>query len=254
MRSTTNWRIFLSLLGLSVLSVFAVFPYILSLQSEVFKQVGQPLPLIFLLQLIQSSILFTVAIFFGLRLTKETDFHLPMFEAFFEKGQGKLHFSTIVVPSVLFGILCAVLIFAIDFIFTLSGAAISTAQNLAPIWQKLLAAFYGGITEEILLRLFLMNLLIWIGMKLTKVKKTNRSIIVASISIAAIIFGIGHLPLTAALTKLTPLIIGRAIVLNGIGGVIFGWLYWKKGLEAAMIAHFTTDIFLLTILPLLFSK
>jgi formate/nitrite transporter FocA (FNT family) len=24
---------------------------------------------------------------------------------------------------------------------------------------------------------------------------------------------------------------------NSIGGVIFGWLYWKKGLESAMVAH-----------------
>ena len=46
------------------------------------------------------------------------------------------------------------------------------------------------------------------------------------------------------------LVISRAIVLNGIGGVAFGWLYWKHGLESAMIAHFSADIVVHVITPL----
>ena len=64
-------------------------------------------------------------------------------------------------------------------------------------------------------------------------------------------FGIGHLPITADLMTLTPLIVFRALLLNGIGGVIFGWLYWKKGLESAMIAHFSADIVIYVFLPLI---
>ncbi|TYR80512.1 CPBP family intramembrane metalloprotease [Priestia megaterium] len=30
--------------------------------------------------------------------------------------------------------------------------------------------------------------------------------------------------------------------LNGIAGVVFGWLFWKTGLEVAMIAHATVHI------------
>ncbi|MCA9910883.1 MAG: CPBP family intramembrane metalloprotease, partial [Anaerolineae bacterium] len=32
------------------------------------------------------------------------------------------------------------------------------------------------------------------------------------------------------------------LVLNGVGGVVFGWLYWRYGLEWAMIAHFAADM------------
>ena len=102
------------------------------------------------------------------------------------------------------------------------------------------------------MRLFLMTLFIWMGMKLTKQSQPLKPVIICSILLAAIIFGLGHLPITASLTKITPLIIARAVLLNGIGGVVFGWLYWKKGLEAAMVAHFTADIFLLTVLPHVF--
>ena len=62
--------------------------------------------------------------------------------------------------------------------------------------------------------------------------------------LAAVIFGLGHLPATAALVKLTPLLIVRAILLNGVVGVATGYLYWRYGLEAAVLAHFSADIVL----------
>ena len=47
-------------------------------------------------------------------------------------------------------------------------------------------------------------------------------------------------------------VIARTLLLNGIGGVAFGWLYWKRGIEAAMLAHFSTDLVLHVIAPLAF--
>jgi membrane protease YdiL (CAAX protease family) len=43
----------------------------------------------------------------------------------------------------------------------------------------------------------------------------------------------------------------RNLILNSLGGIVFGWLYWKKGLEASMISHFTADLVLHVLLPLL---
>jgi len=103
------------------------------------------------------------------------------------------------------------------------------------------------------MRLFLMTFFIWLSTKIRGQNQPTKAEIIVSIFLAAIIFGLGHLPITASLTNLNPLIISRAIILNGIGGIVFGWLFWKKGLESAMIAHFTADIFLLTLLPLLFK-
>jgi uncharacterized membrane protein YjjP (DUF1212 family) len=39
------------------------------------------------------------------------------------------------------------------------------------------------------------------------------------------------------ITPLTQMLVVRALVLNGIAGVAFGYLYWRYGLEAAMSAH-----------------
>jgi membrane protease YdiL (CAAX protease family) len=34
----------------------------------------------------------------------------------------------------------------------------------------------------------------------------------------------------------------RAIALNGVAGLVLGWLYWYRGLEAAILAHLGADV------------
>ena len=75
----------------------------------------------------------------------------------------------------------------------------------------------------------------------------------AAIVVTALVFGIGHLPATAAVLPLTPLVVARALLLNGLGGLLFGWLYWRRGLLAAMLAHFSADVVLHVVVPLLRS-
>ena len=68
--------------------------------------------------------------------------------------------------------------------------------------------------------------------------------------IAALLFGLGHLPITSALAPLTPLIIVRAVVLNGLLGIGFGYLYCTRGLESAMLSHFSADLLLHVVLAI----
>jgi membrane protease YdiL (CAAX protease family) len=60
---------------------------------------------------------------------------------------------------------------------------------------------------------------------------------------------LGILPASLIL-PLTTLFVIRVIVLNALGGIIFGWLYQKRGFESAMIAHFSTDLVLHVFLAL----
>ena len=55
---------------------------------------------------------------------------------------------------------------------------------------------------------------------------------------------------TATLVPLTMLVISRALLLNGLLGIAFGYLYRKRGLEAAMISHFSADLILHVLLAL----
>jgi membrane protease YdiL (CAAX protease family) len=132
-------------------------------------------------------------------------------------------------------------------------AASLNQEALQPAaWKGLLASFYGGIGEEILLRLGLMSVLAWLGHFVSKTDDGRPTLVVlwtANI-LAAVLFGLGHLPATAALFPITPLVVTRAIVLNGFIGIVAGYLYFEHGLEAAMLSHFSADIVLHVILAL----
>ena len=113
-------------------------------------------------------------------------------------------------------------------------------------WQGLLASFYGGFDEEILLRLCVMSFLAWLGRFVSKTAQGTPTVAVFWVAnvLAAILFGLGHLPATAALLPITPLVVLRAVILNGIVGIAAGYLYFTRGLESAILCHFSADIVL----------
>lgn len=114
----------------------------------------------------------------------------------------------------------------------------------------LLASFYGGIVEELQLRLFVMTLLVWVFAVLAK-RMPRPWVYWTAIVIAAVLFGVGHLPAAGKIWELSGIVVFRTIVLNAIGGIVFGWLYWRRGIEMAMLGHFSTDIGLHVLAPLL---
>lgn len=248
-----NWRVYFLLLSASFFSIIAVIPYILNFQGDILKAAPIPLSLVILIIVLQSTIFFAILIFIGLMLSNKLGLQMPVIKKF--AINKKIDFSflkSIIKTSVLLGVLTGVIIILLDYIFSLFGLNSLLQQSSTPAWQGFLACFYGGIAEEIAMRLFLMTSLIWLIGKIVKIRGKfieNNLVVWLAIFVAAFLFGVGHLPITSELTALTPLVIFRALLLNGIGGVIFGWLYWKKGLESAMIAHFSADIILHVFFP-----
>ena len=101
------------------------------------------------------------------------------------------------------------------------------------------AIIYGGVIEEVMLRLFMMSFIAFILHKIfTKDKEKPTALIytVANV-VSALIFAAGHLPATALLLGITPIILFRCFLLNGGIGMLFGWLYQRYGLRYAMLAH-----------------
>ncbi len=118
--------------------------------------------------------------------------------------------------------------------------AIAQSYAVKPTVPYLVAmVLYGGVIEEVMLRLFMMSLIAFILFKLfgRKSEKPSTAILVAANVVAALLFAAGHLPATAAMMGLSPMIVFRCFLLNGAFGLLFGWLYRKYGLRYAMIAH-----------------
>ena len=234
---------FALLWGLGLIGVVAVMPYALSLQAETLIEIPIPLPVLILLSLVQSGALIAVVVFFGIKLSAKVGLQTPLLDTYLagQPATKTKHLLKVAIPS---GLLVATAILTLELLFTALIPALDTLAT-GPLWQGILASFYGGITEELIMRFFLMSLVAWALFTLFKTK-SPRMMHTAILS-AAILFGILHLPAMAALIDLTPLIIFRTILLNSIGGIVFGYLYWKHGLEYAMLSHFTADILIQSI-------
>lgn len=97
---------------------------------------------------------------------------------------------------------------------------------------------YGGVIEEIMLRLFFMSLIAFILMKLSKRDTPTDGQLIAANIIAALLFAAGHLPATFTMIEnVDAMIIFRCFLMNGGFGLAFGHLYRKYGLPYACLGH-----------------
>lgn len=134
----------------------------------------------------------------------------------------------------------------------MSSNVSQTNVTLPAPWRGFLVAIRAGINEEILCRLGLMSVLAWLMTRFISRRQTaGPAIIWPANLLAALGFAALHLPQVEALYGLTLPIIFLVIVGNGVPGLVFGWLYWKRGLIAAMIAHFSADVVIYAIVPML---
>jgi membrane protease YdiL (CAAX protease family) len=68
--------------------------------------------------------------------------------------------------------------------------------------------------------------------------------------LAALFFSLAHFGNYSALEiSLTFGLIWKTIVGNSLAALVFGWLYWKRGLESAMLTHFLLDVCIYVLAP-----
>ena len=246
------WPEFAVLYGAAVIGVACVMPYTLELTADAFKRarerMRQPQWVIVLLQSAQSAVLLAVTTGLGLLIARQVGLGAPLVAGLLAGKNVSDQVLAMLAPALILGIASAAVLLVLEIteFWPRLPQAMREHFPIPALWKRLLASFYGAIDEEILLRLFLLSLLAWLigfAWHLPGGGPTVGAFWLANI-IAAVIFGLGHLPATAALVKLTPLLIGRAILLNGIVGIATGYLFVRYGLEAAMLAHFAADLVL----------
>jgi membrane protease YdiL (CAAX protease family) len=255
-----NWKAFGILLAGGLFGVLAVLPMMAdmlgSLPPDKFPPPEIPFALIVLLSLVQNAVILSVAILVGMALAKPAGLEFPIVMALAE-GRPLPPVKPIIAWGILLGATAGavlVLLEAVFFIRDMPPAMLPMFD--IPVWKRLLAGVvYGGITEEILMRLFLVSLFAWL---LGRWWRTSGGVPATgacwtAIVVVAVIFGLGHLPATSVFAPLTPTLVARALVLNGIAGIAFGWLYLRRGLESAMIGHATAH-FIMQVPGVMFLK
>ncbi|ARF17895.1 type II CAAX prenyl endopeptidase Rce1 family protein [Sporosarcina ureae] len=147
--------------------------------------------------------------------------------------------------AIILGSVAAVVMIGFDYIFQpfLPDSLVETLQPYTAL-HFISALLYGGVVEELIMRFGVMSLLVFILGKVfnRKSEKPANWIFILAIFISALMFAFGHYSATAHMTEMTAFIWFRMILLNGIGGLFFGWIYWKHNLELAMLAHMFAHI------------
>lgn len=204
-----------------------------------------------LLSVVQTAILMSIGIFIGVQLAPLVGLSAPAAEAL---AKGDSFISALkpqVVPGLIAGFCAGVAILSSWLLFRpiLPPLFVTRAERLNSSMPLLTRLLHGGITEELLLRWGLLTLLAWLAWRiLQRGRGKPRTIyFVGAIVISSVVFGIGHLPVVRALdVDFTLPIVAFIVLANALFGLIAGYLYWQKGLEAAIIAHMSTHIVIVT--------
>jgi membrane protease YdiL (CAAX protease family) len=259
-RSRWNWKGNLAIFGLYVLGFAAGFPFIFTIQEYTLSER-------FLVELLQGFFFGAFMLAAGLILAQRTGLGAPYIENWLSKEARKtpfgevFHLSVIVVIALCFilivlRVIGSVLAMAVEGDVTaLTSEATNFMSNYPASWKWLLVSFHAGVTEEIIFRLGLMNFFVWVGNNYifnNKKSFQTRMIWIANL-IAALAFGafhlIGLLPVPEVL-----LVQVNIVIQNMLVGLVFGWFYWKFGLESAMLTHFLLDVFFYVVMtPILIS-
>lgn len=200
------------------------------------KELPMPMWMFLGVSLVQAGLLLAIAVWIGISTSAKLGLRAPAFEA---SAAGQRVFPYLIPQlrsGLVFGLLVGVFLFALNTFGPDAWVAIQ-ARYYPSLITRLL---YGGITEELLLRWGFMSAVTWLLWRILQHRggSPHAAIVWLGIVVSAIAFGVGHLPAVGATlggldTNIIVFIVGG----NAISGTVFGWLYWRYGLESAMVAH-----------------
>lgn len=251
-REKSFGRRFAVLFAAGVLGVLSLLPTLPAMLRRIPVPPGvelPPMPVLVALSLVQPTVLLAGAVALGVALAPR----LGLRSRLAERAAG----GPPVLPALrreaplaaAVGVAVTVLVLLLDPLFQAWMGAAGEALSLEgarSAWVTLSGILYGGITEELMLRWGVMTFLAWVLWKVAqRGHGTPRSgVMWAAVLLSALLFGAGHLGAAATLAPLTTAVVARTIVLNALAGVAFGWLYWRRSLEAAMLAHMAAHVVL----------
>jgi membrane protease YdiL (CAAX protease family) len=246
-RTPPQLRIALLLGAGAALATACVFPYLLALQPGAFSFALLSPTLLVVAQSIQTALFCLLLGWAGLKIGAPLGLGAPWLATLLYQRPRPLRTNWLLAGVA--GVVAGAAILAAVALFGSPLGDSSIAQQPA-VWKGLLAAPYGAIVEETLCRAFLLGVIAWLLAR-TSAGVPHAWQIITAIILAAALFGAGHLPLAGQLGPLDAGVVARIIGYNAVAGVVFGWLYWKRGLEHAMLAHFCADLVLHGIAPAL---
>lgn len=246
-RPLINWKVYFILLFLNALGALAIAPYAMARENyhELMGLSQWAFTLYYVIQvLLEAGIL----LFIALWLAKRTGVKIPILEWFAGQGKTVMNLHKKVIVSALSGVLAGAVIIIFSLVVSERLGVDNSSLNEPSWWLGILGSFGAAVNEESIFRLFLITFLIWLFMKFKKGSTTSLNKW-GAILLSSLVFGLMHFSVASSAFEMTFGIFVSMLIINGIGGIVFGALFVYLGLEFAIIAHFTADITLHVIGP-----
>ncbi len=248
---------------LGFIGVLSLLPFVTSVLNSTNEALPLPMLVLQFLSVLQATVLLSIMLVLGAWLAPKVNLGTPLIDALLAKtegvqdiGQANSQQSTnsVLLSSLKYGVFGGVLAGLALVLFSFSVAKylpadfLINAQSLSlPVATRLL---YGGITEEILLRWGTMSLLVWLAFYVfQRAQGTVKAYpYIFGIVVSSLLFALGHLPAVGAMTtSINAPLLAYIMVGNSLFGLIAGYLFWKKGLECAVIAHIFAHLVMLAL-------
>lgn len=230
-----NWRLCFALFLIGLPGVLAL-AWVITQNLPSDYRSAMPDWLIGAVSILQNTLLLSIAAFTGARFAPRVGLNAPVLSAWLAGRPSRAAIGSIIKPAITGGVLGVIILLGYNALIPVRPEALQQ-QNALPLIVRIL---YGGITEEILLRWGLMTWVAWLIWRICRAEAGALSPGIAWIAvvISAVVFGIAHLPAAQALFgELNSPLIACVVAGNAAFGMIAGYLFWRHGLEAAVLAH-----------------
>jgi hypothetical protein len=249
METLTRRKLGFLLWSAGMVGVISLLPVLPSLVSNLSDGNLPPIWLLLVGTTLQTGLMLAVAVLIGLFLAPQVGLGAPVARAVVKRESVMAALRPQIRPGIVGGVIGGAGISVVAWLFLplLPEEFIAAGRELSlPLPARML---YGGISEEILMRWGFMTLLVWLPYRFLKKRQGDppAGYFVAAIALSAVVFGLGHLPVARVLSPVVtvPLVI-YIVTANALFGFVAGFLYWRRGLESAMIAHMVAHIIMVS--------
>jgi len=239
MKKTIDSAIFIGLFFTGLFGSLIGAPYTIAVLMD--PAAGGPIdPLMVWLSAIgEAFLLLAPASAVGIWLGKQVDLGPKLWRAFVVKAAVswsilRPHFFAGLIVGIALGIAGSIQ-------NTLPKGALGAGLDNPSTFEYLLRCLSAAITEEILFRLGLVTLFVWLIRKIVKDPAQYVLALWIGNLISALLFAGAHLPNLLAFGSASSNLMLAIMIFSIAAGLVMGWLYVRYGLISAMIAHFIGD-------------